>query len=58
MAKYLMGIDAGLTNIKVVLFDFEGRQVAASSRPRERMNPKSSWVEGDPEKLWSVTACT
>ncbi len=56
MVKYLLGIDAGLTNIKVVLFDFKGKQIAVSKKHHETINPRSSWVEGDPEILWENTA--
>jgi L-xylulokinase len=54
--RYLMGIDAGLTNIKAVLFDLMGNQIACSSRRHETINPKSFWVEGDPELQWESTA--
>ncbi len=56
MAKYLLGIDTGLTNSKAAIFDLEGRQIAVSSRRFETVNPKPSWVEGDPDKLWENTA--
>ena len=55
MHKYLMGIDAGLTNIKVALFDFDGSQISISVRRFVTLNPKSSWVEGDQDILWENT---
>src|SRR5690554_3998932 len=56
MAKYIMGIDDGLTNSKAALFDLNGREIAVASRRFEVSKPKPSWVEGDPEKLWQNTA--
>lgn len=56
MGEYLMGIDAGLTNTKIVLFDLQGKQITSSHRTHETIHPRSSWVEGDPEKLWANVA--
>ena len=56
MAKYIMGIDCGLTNSKAALFDLNGNEIAVASRRFEVSNPKPSWVEGDPERLWQNTA--
>lgn len=56
MAKYLLGIDDGLTNSKAALFDLAGREVAVASRRYEVVNPEPTWVEGDAERLWQNTA--
>lgn len=56
MGKYLLGIDNGLTNSKAALFNLEGREVAVASRQYEVVNPEPTWVEGDPERLWTNTA--
>ncbi|HHY36581.1 MAG TPA: carbohydrate kinase, partial [Firmicutes bacterium] len=56
MAKYIMGIDCGLTNSKAALFDLNGNEIAVASRRFEVSNPRPSWVEGDPERLWQNTA--
>ncbi|BCV25962.1 FGGY-family carbohydrate kinase [Gelria sp. Kuro-4] len=56
MAEYLMGIDDGLTNSKVALFDLAGREAAVAARRYEVVNPEPTWVEGDAERLWQNTA--
>lgn len=56
MVKYLLGIDDGLTNSKAALFDLTGKEIAIATRRFEITNPKPSWVEGDPERLWENTA--
>ncbi len=40
MAKYLMGIDNGLTVSKAAIFDLEGHEVAVASRKIEVQYPK------------------
>lgn len=50
---YLLGIDAGNTVIKAVLFDVEGRQVALRERKGESSFPGPGHVERDPDELWN-----
>jgi hypothetical protein len=48
----LLGLDAGNTVIKAVLFDRQGRQLARSGRNGISRHPQPGYVERDPEELW------
>ena len=51
-ARFLLGIDAGNTVIKAVLFDLEGRQVGAYAIDGQSTTPEPGHVERDLEELW------
>ena len=56
---YLMGIDLGSTSLKGVVYDLDGKIVAAGSRPTERFNPDPAhpeWTVWQPEQIWGGTA--
>ncbi len=50
---YLLGLDAGNTVIKAVLFDLEGRQLAIYSIDGSSSTPRPGHVERDLNELWS-----
>lgn len=52
----LLGLDAGNTVIKAVLFDSAGRQLAASERNGASSRPAPGHVERDMEELWANAA--
>jgi L-xylulokinase len=52
----LLGLDAGNTVIKAVLFDPAGRQLAASQRHGASLAPAPGHVERDMEELWTNAA--
>ncbi len=57
--SYLMGIDLGSTSLKAIIFDLDGRTIAAASRPTElsHLDPEHpTWASWEPEKIWSGTA--
>jgi len=54
--KYILGLDAGNTVIKAVLFDLEGRQVAMHALDGQSSTPEPGHVERDLEELWK-NAC-
>jgi sugar (pentulose or hexulose) kinase len=56
--KYLLGIDAGTSVVKSVVFDLTGNEVAVAKRdtPLEHAFPNAS--EGDMRTLWQLTAET
>ncbi|MHA1548845.1 MAG: FGGY-family carbohydrate kinase [Alphaproteobacteria bacterium] len=54
--RYLLGLDAGNTVIKAVLFDHAGRQVAQSARDGASSQPHPGHVERDLDELWA-NAC-
>lgn len=55
---YLLGIDAGSTVTKSVLFDSDGRQVASASRRVPLAYPHPMHVERDQDELWRAVAET
>lgn len=52
MKKYLMGIDNGGSSIKCVIFDFQGNEIAVSSRRLEMITPKPGMTERDANEVW------
>lgn len=50
---YLIGLDAGNTVIKAVLFDVRGRQVAMHAIDGRSLLPQPSYVERDLDELWA-----
>ncbi len=56
---YLMGIDLGSTSLKAVVYDLEGRAVAAGTRPTEKCHPDAAhpeWTVWQPEQIWGGTS--
>jgi len=54
--KFILAIDQGTTNTKVLLLDHTGAVRARASRPLAITYPKPGWVEQDARALWlSVT---
>lgn len=49
---YLLGLDAGNTVIKAVLFDLEGRQIAMHALDGQSSTPAPGHVERDLNELW------
>ncbi|KZL03275.1 L-xylulose/3-keto-L-gulonate kinase [Pseudovibrio sp. Ad14] len=56
MGSYLLGLDAGNTVIKAVLFDLTGRIVSMAGRDGVSSSPASGHVLRDLEELWSNAA--
>ena len=54
--RYLLGIDAGTTNCKALLFDETGQIAAAASAPTPLRRPQPGWAEHDADELWQVVA--
>ncbi|MFE1175763.1 FGGY-family carbohydrate kinase [Streptomyces sp. NPDC058773] len=52
MRKLLLGVDAGQTVTKAVLFDATGRQVARGSVKVPLTSPRPCWVERDMDEVW------
>ena len=53
--RYILGLDAGNTVIKAVLFDLQGLSVAAQARDLRSNTPSPGHVERDLGELWSST---
>lgn len=52
MSHYLLGIDAGNTVVKAVLFDRSGRMLARAARDGRSRQPRPGHVERDIAELW------
>jgi len=50
---YLLGLDAGNTVIKAVLFDLQGQQVAMHALDGQSSTPQPGYVERDLNELWA-----
>jgi L-xylulokinase len=53
MAEYLLGLDAGNTVIKAVIFDREGNEIATASAEGHSRMPCPGHVERGLEELWA-----
>ena len=53
LSSYLLGLDAGNTVIKAVLFDLQGRPVASRALRGQSSCPAPGHVERDPDELWA-----
>jgi len=51
---YLMGLDAGTTIVKSVVFDQKGKSLAVASRRLELEHPKPGWAEHDMLSVWNA----
>lgn len=52
MTQYLLGLDAGNTMTKVVLFDMQGREVLSVRRRNPILFPAPNHTERDPQAMW------
>jgi glycerol kinase len=55
MARLVMGIDAGTTGVRALLFDEGGRAVATAYREIASRYPRPQWMEQDPAEVWAST---
>jgi glycerol kinase len=55
MPKYVGAIDEGTTSSRFILFDKDGRIVAADQREHGQITPKAGWVEHDASEIWRHT---
>ncbi len=56
MRERLIGIDAGGTMTKVVLFDLNGNEVGSERRTNVMLLPHEGWTERDADSMWRA-AC-
>jgi L-xylulokinase len=56
MRERLIGIDAGGTMTKVVLFDMQGNELGCERQPNHMLMPHPGWTERDAERMWGA-AC-
>src|SRR3954470_4469870 len=55
MADYVGAIDQGTTSSRFIVFDRDGRIVAADQREHEQITPRAGWVEHDAREVWRRT---
>ena len=54
--RFILAVDQGTTNTKVILIDSHGNRVSEASEPAGITFPRPGWVEQDPIDIWhSVT---
>jgi glycerol kinase len=51
----ILAIDQGTTSSRAIVFDLDGREVAAAQESFEQHYPRGGWVEHEPEDLWRST---
>ena len=56
MAKYLIGVDNGLTMSKAAVFDLQGKELGVASRKVETTSPNPGWYERDMMEVWKASA--
>lgn len=54
MRERLIGIDAGGTMTKVVLFDLNGNELGIERQPNVLLLPHAGWTERDADKMWEA----
>ncbi len=55
MPKYIGAIDQGTTSTRFIVFDGNGKIVAAAQKEHRQIYPKPGWVEHDPNEIWHNT---
>src|SRR5690606_2398560 len=53
MKKFLLALDLGTTRSRALVFDAKGTVVSVARKALSRTTPRASWVEHDPEEIWS-----
>ncbi len=53
--SYLLGIDIGTSNVKVLIISSNGELVATEEKTYPLYSPKQGWSEQDPHDWWSST---
>lgn len=50
--KFLLGIDAGTSVVKSVLFNLEGKEISIARRKVSILTPRQGWAEQDMDDAW------
>jgi len=51
-SSFLLGIDIGTTNTKIIVIDNQGNILASTSRAATLQSPIIGWAEADPSEWW------
>ena len=54
MSTMLLGVDAGTSVIKSILFDLDGREIAGAAQETQLLHPRPAWVEQDMDAVWQA----
>jgi glycerol kinase len=54
-ANYIAAIDQGTTSTRCIIFDHDGRVVAADQREHQQILPRAGWVEHNALEIWTNT---
>ncbi len=54
--KYILALDQGTTSSRALLVDREGNVRSVAQKEFRQIFPKTSWVEHDPNEIWSSQA--
>ena len=54
MAKYLLGIDNGGSDIKCAIFDVDGKEISTSATQVKIQTPKQGFTERDANDVWNA----
>jgi sugar (pentulose or hexulose) kinase len=54
MMRYLLGVDAGSSITKAVLFDFEGTELTRAAERVDLDRSRPGWCEVDPDQAWQA----
>ena len=55
MRHHVLAIDEGTSSTRAIVFDRQGRVVAAARREIASRLPRTGWIEQDPRELWTAT---
>ena len=58
MSSMLLGVDAGTSVIKSILFDLDGREIAGAAQETQLLHPRPAWVEQDMDAVWDAVTVT
>ena len=50
--ELIASLDLGTTSARAIIFNAEGRPLAASQKPLTQYFPHDGWVEQDAEEIW------
>ncbi|AZQ60695.1 glycerol kinase [Flammeovirga pectinis] len=54
--QYILALDQGTTSSRAILFNKKGEIISSSQKEFKQIYPKPSWVEHDPQEIWSTQA--
>jgi sugar (pentulose or hexulose) kinase len=55
---YLLGIDAGTTVVKSVVFDLRGNEISRGSKGISVIHPQPGWAENDMSEVWDAVCAS